>query len=187
MRQIKIIKLVTILLSFSFLASGCCFLGKPSCFSCPGKLGWRHEHKCPFEGRFMKMPCCVLKNKEKLGLTAEQQTKIKDLCTNTKKNSIQLKADIKKTTVDLKAKLMEETLNVQAVNSLIDKKFELKKQLVKSLINSHATLLATLTADQKAKFKEIMKDCKKECCGGTGKCHDSGKCCNDDDDCCDDA
>lgn len=64
---------------------------------------------------------------------------------------------------------MEENIDTQAINELIDKKFELKKRLVKSFINSHVILLGIFTAEQKTKFNELMKGCKKDCCSKKGK------------------
>ena len=174
----KLITCFSILLTVSLICAGCCCLsGKPPCFSCGEKPGYFRgsDSKCPYAGDFMKAPSCILKNKEKLSLTAEQETTIKELCTKTKKDHIQIEADIETIRVDVKSKLMEDTIDTQTINGLIDKKFELKKQLVKSLINSHATLLTILTPEQRQKFKEIMKECKKDCCSSKGKCS-SSKC-----------
>lgn len=182
------IKLFTILLALSVLLSGCCSLmGKPPCIGCDKKAQMGHCFKgrhgdCPFAKCFMKAPCCALKNKEKLGLSAEQETKIKDLCAATKKSSIQIESDVEKIEVDIKAKIKGDTFDAAGINALIDKKFELKKQMIKSIVFSHATLLGILTPEQREKFREIKKECKKGCCD-KGDCK-SGKCsdCDDDDD-----
>lgn len=171
----------------SVLVSGCCSLGKPPCYDCHKKSHMGHHaekcSECPFSGCLKKASCCALKNKEKLSLTDEQETKIKALSEKTKKSSIQIEADIEKIEVDLKAKFVSDSFDAAGINSLVDKKFELKKQLVKSLINSHAEFLSILTPEQKEQFKEIKKDCKKGCCDKDGKC-DSGKCapCHEDGD-----
>ncbi len=186
MKKFKTVKLLIALLLMCILVSSCCCLQKPGCFSCAHKKQsscYKDKgSKCPFASCFMKAPCCALKNKENLSLTTEQETKIKDLCTKTRKDFIQLKANAETIEVDIKTKLMEDyNLDTKALNSLIDKKFELKKQMVKSLINSHVTLLSLLTPEQKEKFKEVMNECKKGNCNCKGSC----KSCDDCSDCSD--
>ena len=161
--------LLIALFSICLLLSGCC----SSCFNCKRMLPWvsHRDFECPFVGCFMKAPHCALKNKEKLSLSPEQEAKIKELSEKTKKDSIQLKTEAKKVVADIKTKIKsEEDFDAAGINSLIDKKFELKKERIKLLINSHAELLNILTPEQKAQFKQIMKDCKKSrCCGCKGK------------------
>ena len=188
MNKFKTVKLIIALFSMCVLVSSCCCLQKPGCFSCAQKKDSScHKDrgsKCSFAGCFMKAPCCALKNKEKLSLTTEQETKIKDLCTKTRKDFIQLKATAETAEVDIKTKLMEDNLDTKVLNSLIDIKFELKKQMVKSLINSHVTLLSLLTPEQKEQFKTVMEECKKgNCdCKGTCKgCDDCSDCSGNDD------
>lgn len=176
----KNIKLLAALFTLCLFISGCCCLGKPPCFSCHKKpFSVCHANKCgsecPFSKCFMKSSCCAIKNKGKLGLSTEQEAKLKALCTKTKKETIQLDADANKVCVDIKAKLSEEVFNKTAINALIDKKFELKKQIVKTVVNSHAELISILTPEQNQKFKALMKECKNDCCS-KGKCCDGKDC-----------
>ncbi|OGI18418.1 MAG: hypothetical protein A3B68_02010 [Candidatus Melainabacteria bacterium RIFCSPHIGHO2_02_FULL_34_12] len=173
----KNIKLFSVLFIICLFVSGCCCLGKPPCFSCGDKSSFNQRHfkgsECPFAGCFMKASFCALKNKEKLSLTSEQENKIKELCNKSKKGAIDLKAEVKKVEVDLRTKLQED-FDKDAINSLIDKKIELKKQLIKSAVNSHAELLAILTPEQNEKFKAIMRECRKNGCGYKGDCCGKG-------------
>lgn len=104
----------------------------------------------------------MIENKEGLGLTDEQVKKIKDLKMKAKKESIKAEADIEITALDIKSAMWEEKIDTEAVNALIDKKYELKKQNAKSMVKTYAELKGILTAEQKAKMKELYKACKKK-------------------------
>lgn len=172
----KYLNLLVGFVLISLLATGCCCMDKLSCaggccgkkMTCAGKScegGKCDKSQCPFESCLMKSTCCALKNKEELGLSEEQATKIKDLGSKTKKEVIQLKADSEKVGIDIKTSVTAEDFNAEAINILIDKNLEIKKQTMKTIVNSHAELLAILTPEQRTKLKEVVKNCKgKECC-----------------------
>ncbi len=105
--------------------------------------------------------CMMLKNREELGLSDEQVDKIKALKHDAKKDAIRKQSEIDLVAVDIKKEMYEDTLNVEAVNKLIDKKYELKKEKAKASVKACADLKGTLTEEQKAKLKEIWKKCKK--------------------------
>ena len=175
MKKSFTVKTLVLFSVLSLFLTGCCMFGKPPCIGC-GDKKWGHREfkgeECPFEGCLKKAPCCILKNKEKLSLTEDQISRIKAASEKREKTVIQLKADSEKVALDVKAKFMEEDFDAAGINSLIDKKFELKKQLIKSFVNSHAEVLSTLTPEQRTKFKEIMKGCKKKGCCSKDKCCD---------------
>ena len=143
---------------------------KPPCFDCGkskhstcGKFHNSHERE-GFEHCLLKAPCFAIMNKKELALTDEQESKIKELCTETKKKHIKLEADIDTVCVDLKSKLFNDELNLVEINKLIDQKYELKKQELKTVIESFAHLKQVLTAEQREKLKELKKNCKKDGC-----------------------
>lgn len=187
MKNLKTLNLLVGILFVSLLATGCCCMNKLPCagggccgkkMACAGKScegGMCDKSQCPFESCLMKSTCCAIKNKEELGLSEEQATKIKDIGSKTKKEVIQLKADSEKVGVDMKAAISANDFNAEAINALIDKNLELKKQTMKTIVNSHAELLAILTPEQQVKLKEVVKKCKgKECCS-EGECSDCKK------------
>ena len=114
------------------------------------------------EGKFSSKAHMILKNKEELGLTDEQVATIKDLKLKTKKDVIRKKAEIDVLALDIKAAMYGDTIDTEAVNELIDKKYEIKKAKTKSLVAACATLKGTLTDDQKSKMKDLYKNCKKQ-------------------------
>jgi Spy/CpxP family protein refolding chaperone len=102
----------------------------------------------------------MLKNKKKLGLSTEQVKKIKDLKIKTKKDLIKRKASIDIIAIDVKVQLWEDVINAKAVNSLIDKKYELKKAKAKSLVGAYVALKNVLTEEQKEDLKALLGKCK---------------------------
>lgn len=114
------------------------------------------------EDKFSCKAHMILMNKEELGLSDKQVAKIKDLKLKTKKDAIRKKAEIDILALDIKAAMYGDTIDTDAVNKLIDEKYELKKEKTKSLVAAYATLKGTLTDDQKAKLKDIYKNCKKQ-------------------------
>ena len=92
---------------------------------------------------------------EEIGLSDEQVEKIKVLKMNTKKDLIRRKAEIDVISVDIKSELWEDTIDVDAINTLIDKKYELKKEKAKSLVRAYAELKGILTEEQMDKLKSV--------------------------------
>ena len=95
---------------------------------------------------------------------------IKDLDIRTKKDIIRKEAEIEIICLDIKAGMSEDPIDTNAVNKLIDKKYELKKEMAKSFVDGCATLKNTMTKEQKAKMKEIKKAMKQKMAEGKMKC-----------------
>lgn len=158
----KFIALIGILTVGILTFTGC---AKPPCYNCGfGKKGsWNStcssDKSCLVEECLLKAPCLAIHKKDELELSDEQVTKIKDLCVTTKKEYIQLDADIEKLCVDVKAKMFDDTFDEIGINSLIDNKYELQKKQIKLLISSYGKLNGILTEEQKEKFKAFKKDC----------------------------
>ena len=103
-----------------------------------------------------------LKNKSGLGLTDAQIKEIKDLKTNTKKQTIKDQAEIDLVATDIKAAMCEDPMDVTAVDALINKKYDLKKAKVKAQVKAYATLQNILTEEQKTKLKALCEKYKKD-------------------------
>ena|SRR3989338_11078088 len=114
------------------------------------------------EDKFFKKAHFILENQEELGLSDEQIKKVKELKIKTKKNIIKTDAEIEMTALDIKALMAEDTIDADAVNKLIDKKYDLKKDKVKSSLAAYLELKGILTKEQTEKIKEIYKKCQKE-------------------------
>ncbi|OGW85538.1 MAG: hypothetical protein A2987_01305 [Omnitrophica bacterium RIFCSPLOWO2_01_FULL_45_10] len=114
------------------------------------------------EDKFYCKAHLILENQEGLGLTDEQVEKVKELKLATKKDLIRKDAEIDVLAIDVKALLMKDTINTDAVNKLIDQKYELKKDKSKSLIGAYGALKNILTKEQKEKLKTIWKKCEKD-------------------------
>lgn len=104
----------------------------------------------------------LMEKKEELGLSDEQVAKIKDLKLNAKKVSIKRGAEIEIIALDIKAAMWQDAIDTEAIDALIDKKYEIKKEKAKSMVRAYAELKGILTAEQKDKLKELYKACKKE-------------------------
>ena len=104
----------------------------------------------------------LLKNEKELGLTDAQVEQIKNLKYETKKDIIKRKAEIDVLAVDIKRALWADTIDTDAINALIDKKYELKKAKAKTLVSAYAKLKATLTDEQKEKMKTLWSECSKK-------------------------
>ena len=127
-----------------------------------GEGRWKAKgHHWDFEKKVVHKAMLLIKNQEELGLTDEQVKKIKDLKIATKKDVIKKKADIEILGLDIKAALWEDTVDLNAINDLIDKKYDLKKEKTKSLVAAYVELKGVLTEEQKAKLKDLCKKDKK--------------------------
>jgi len=124
--------------------------------------GKEKGHHFSLEDKFSKKAHFILKNKEELGLSDEQVKQVKDLKIKTKKNLIGKKAEIEILGLDIKAAMWSDPLDVNTVNKLIDKKYDLKKDKAKSLVGAYAALKGLLTEEQKEKMKGLFKKCKKD-------------------------
>lgn len=107
-----------------------------------------------------------LEKEEVLGLTEKQVKTVMDLKMAMKKEVIRLDAEIDILEIDVFSGLRQETVDVENLNSLIDKKYEIKKEKTRAALKAYAELKAVLTPEQKTKLKSLLgekkdgKDCK---------------------------
>ncbi len=109
-----------------------------------------------FEGKFYKKAMLIIKNQDELGLSDEEVKKIKGLKIATKKDLIRKDAEIEVLGLDIMAAMWEDAIDLEAVNVLIDKKYELKKEKAKSIVAAYATLKTMLTKEQQKKLKSLV-------------------------------
>ena len=115
---------------------------------------------CPIIQKIMKKAHFFLENKDEMGLSEEQVTKIKTIKMDAKKSAIHMGADMQIFEMDLKSKLDESNMDVEGIDAMIDESMAGMSKSAKGSVQAYADLKAILTDDQMAKAKEIWK--KKE-------------------------
>lgn len=110
------------------------------------------------EYKVYKKAAFLQKHAKDLALTDDQKKSLKDLENSLKKTLIEQDAKVKTVKVDIDAALYERPINVEAVNALIDQKYEAKKAASKSKVKALADLKNLLTDEQYAKMKELWKE-----------------------------
>ena len=112
---------------------------------------------CPIVGMFMKKAHFFLENKAKLGLSAEQVSKIKTMRTDMVKTMIRNKAEQQIFMLDMQSKLSEPDLDVEGMNAMIDQAMAGMSTGAKGSVAALAELKGVLTAEQMTKAKEILR------------------------------
>lgn len=127
--------------------------------------GGHGKGKSDLASKLCRKAHLAVKNADELGLSDEQVDKIKDLKLATKKDVIKKKADIELIILDIKSMMCDDTINLDEINKLIDKKYEIKKAKAKSLVGSYAAFKNILSEEQQDKLKELCEEqsCKKSC------------------------
>jgi len=97
----------------------------------------------------------VLQNREELALTDEQITQIRILKADAQKDSIRKEAEIDVLKVDISSQMREEEIDSEAINALIDKKYDLKKLKAKASVKAYVALREVLTEEQKEKMHSL--------------------------------
>ncbi|MFH1412297.1 MAG: Spy/CpxP family protein refolding chaperone [Candidatus Omnitrophota bacterium] len=97
----------------------------------------------------------IIKNQEELGVTDEQVAKVKTLKTALKKDIVRKDAEIEILKIDIESNMYSDAINVEAMNELVDKKYDIKKAKAKALVKAYADLKGILTAEQQAKLKDM--------------------------------
>lgn len=156
----KKIQLAMMLLMAVVLAAPVTSWANPSCPMCKGMKGEGNRHISAggsLDGKVFHKAKFLLKKQEELGLSEEQVSRIKEIKMALKKDLITRKADIEVAGIDIKAALSADKLDAEAVNTLIDKKYELKKQKAKRTVEAYAQLKDVLTAEQRSQIKDMWK------------------------------
>lgn len=100
----------------------------------------------------------IIENAGEIGLSADKVEAIKALKIETKKSMIRQDAEIEVAKIDIKSALYNYPIDVDAVNKLVDQKYELKKAKAKAAVAALAKLKGELSKDQYDKLVTLWKD-----------------------------
>lgn len=125
-----------------------------------------HKHdkmmsKTGLDDMFLFKTCFIMANADEIALTSEQAEKIEALKMSAKKSNIKSNADIELLALDIKSELSKDDVNLDTVNTIIDKKYALKAQKAKDSIAAYINLKKILTDEQRKKLKEMWFSCMK--------------------------
>ncbi len=97
----------------------------------------------------------ALAHSQELGLTPDQQQKLRDLQTGFAKEAVRKQAEIRIAEIDLNAQLEQERWDLAKIEPLVKQIAALKGDLRLARIRTLATGRALLTTDQLAKLKQV--------------------------------
>lgn len=104
----------------------------------------------------------IVEKASELGLSDDQVEKVKALKYSAKKNLIKKDADIETLALDIKEALGKDEVDLNAVSSLIDKKYAVKAERTKDLVKACVNVKKILTNDQQKKLKDLCSSCAME-------------------------
>jgi hypothetical protein len=122
--------------------------------------------------KIFKKMYLAIEYQDQLGLNDSQVNKIMELKTMVKKDYIMEKAEIETIEIDLKMALMSDAININKVNSLIDKKYQAKSEKAKLLIKAYVDFKGMLSEQQAQQLKAMYEDKK---CGSGYMMHKGAK------------
>ena len=122
------------------------------------------DKKKDLESKFYKKAYMCLENADALGLSDDQIEELKNLKHETKKDVIQKNADIEILGLDARHLLYQDEVDLDALNSIIDQKYDVKKAKAKVLVKAIAELKGLLSENQMDSLKAIYKGAKKNYC-----------------------
>lgn len=134
-------------------------LGLSSAYAGGDKCCYKSDGKeMSLEKKFDKKVKFVSKHEDELALTEEQKKSIKDIKTALKKSLIEQEAKVETVKLDIHEGLYERPVNVEALNALVDQKYEAKKAASKSLIKAFADFKNVFTDQQYETMKKLWKE-----------------------------
>lgn len=159
--------------SILFITFAVLAIVSPSAFSegCPMEkckmtgMSGKGDAKMDMEDAFSCKIYCVMANSDEIGLNAEQVEKIRALKYSVKKSIIKNNAEIDILAMDIKEALGKDDIDINAINTLIDKKYMIKAQKTKDIVAACAELKVIMTKDQQKKADEMFsKNMKEKMC-----------------------
>ena len=141
--------------SVSFADCGGKDCGKKGCKHRSSECGKKDCKDKPLGKKLLKKMHMIFDHQEELDISDDQLAKIKELKIALKKDLIQKEADIDLVKVDIRSALYEDEINLEAVNELIDRKYETKKSKSKQVVSTLAQLKKILSKDQMDKVKNL--------------------------------
>jgi Spy/CpxP family protein refolding chaperone len=122
----------------------------------PGKMGHRGAGRPARSGQL----AMLLRHADILGLTKDQQTKLKDLKFTAEKERIDLKAAMQKEQLELKQLMKEEDLNARSIKSQLEAVAQARTNLKFRGISLRIEARNVLTAEQRELIKEKLQGFK---------------------------
>ncbi|MFA5388765.1 MAG: hypothetical protein WC312_03300 [Candidatus Omnitrophota bacterium] len=120
--------------------------------------------KMGMDDMFLMKVRFITANADEIGISDDQMKKVEAVAVDVNKGVIKNKAEIEMTAIDIKSELMKDDVNLNTVNTLLDKKYLIKAQIAKDSAAGCINLKKILTADQQKKMKDLwlmgMKDKK---------------------------
>lgn len=114
-----------------------------------------HGHgKRPDAAHFIKH---VLKAGDELGLTEDQETRLRAIKTAYKKERITKKAEVDLAKVDLRSLLHSDQASMSEIEGIVNKMYALKAELRVASIKATREARAVLTPEQRKKLKALRK------------------------------
>jgi len=107
------------------------------------------------EKKIYKKVHMLSEHQQEVGVSDDQLKKLKALKLALKKDLIKMDADIDVVKLDIKAAMAEDTIDLNALNALVDRKYEVKKARAKRVMAAYAELKNALSKDQKTKLKAL--------------------------------
>jgi Spy/CpxP family protein refolding chaperone len=142
---------ITLLLSLGLMQS-------PAFAEKRGGHGQGRHHQKSIQEKFFKKVKMIHRYQDELNVTDDQLNQTRELKITLKKDLIKKKADIEIISVDIRSLLYEDKVDVNAVNKLIDQKYEIKKSKMKMVVKSLSELKKILSKEQMEKLKSIAYD-----------------------------
>lgn len=102
----------------------------------------------------------ILKFKEGMSLTADQEQKLRTLKVNYQKDRIKTKAEVELASIDLHEVLKNEKANLADIEAEFDKLHALKTKLYMASIKAKRNAKAVLSAEQRARMDKIHERIK---------------------------
>lgn len=152
MKKKTLLTILTALIIFSLAVPGGYADMKKGCMMGGMKMGQQKEG---LEAKFYSKVKFMLTNYEELGLTDKQIEAIKALKFKVKRDLIKTDADIDIAKVDMKVELWKDKYDLNALDKIIDRKYDLKKEKAKYLVKAIADLKSILTDEQMKKAKSM--------------------------------
>ena len=107
------------------------------------------------DGPWMMMDKALL---NKIGLTADQKSKITALNSENQKAAISKQAEIKILRVDLKTEMDKDTIDITKITELADKISKTRAELTKMEIMHAAQIANIMTKDQRTKLEQLRSE-----------------------------
>ncbi|MBD3380054.1 MAG: hypothetical protein GF408_06305 [Candidatus Omnitrophica bacterium] len=145
----KIIKCAAVtVLVLSFVFGGVSYAGGHC-----SKMGW--------EDKVLKKIKVALMNKKELDLSADQYEKLKKMKYDLKKEVITRDAEKDLVYLDIKKEMWKDKIDLDKVDGLIDKKYDIKKAKAKKVAAACAELKQILSKEQYEEMKDLCREEKK--------------------------